>query len=95
MDVYVYRDTGTRPDEDAADSPAQHPAEHDAAYWYDLLTEDTTPKPEKTRGPFEPLVSSGGLANDAAHQQPATPEETGEAATPQSAGVASPLPRAW
>jgi hypothetical protein len=36
------------------------PAEHDTAYWYDLLAEDVAPRREESRGPFEPLVSSGG-----------------------------------
>ena len=57
-EVFVYRDTGGQPDGPADGSPGRDPAEHDAAYWYDLLAEDTAPRREETRGPFEPLVSS-------------------------------------
>jgi hypothetical protein len=58
--VYVYRDTGSQPDDPAA---AAGPGERDAAYWYDLPGTggggDTTPRvPQETRGPFEPLLSS-------------------------------------
>jgi hypothetical protein len=58
--VYVYRDTGSQPDDPAATAG---PGERDAAYWYDLPGTggggDTTPRvPQETRGPFEPLLSS-------------------------------------
>jgi len=61
-DVYVYRDTGGQPDGPAAAAPG--PDEHDASYWYDLpgtsAGGNATPRvPQETRGPFEPLVSSG------------------------------------
>jgi len=69
--VYVYRDTGEEPGDPAA-SPASDPAEHDAAYWYDLVMKDTAPKREESRGPFEPLVSSSGSPPDEALQRPAT-----------------------
>ena len=59
--MYVYRDTGSQPDEPAAATPG--PDEHDAAYWYDLPGsggggETTSRVAQETRGPFEPLVSS-------------------------------------
>lgn len=56
-DVFVYRDT-SQPDRPATRSAAREPTEHDAAYWYDLLAEDPSPRQEEARGPFEPLVSS-------------------------------------
>ncbi len=55
-DVYVYRDT-SEPDSASA---TPDPAESDAAYWYDLLAEEPAPLHEPARGPFEPLLSSGG-----------------------------------
>jgi len=61
--VFVYRDPGTPPAGQAADLPARDPDERDTAYWYDLLTEDTTPRREETRGPFEPLQSSTGTSS--------------------------------
>ena len=74
-DVYVYRDTGARPDDHVA--AAAGPDENDAAYWYDLPGTgsagtgpggDAPQVPQETRGPFEPLVSSAGPATpDAAH----------------------------
>jgi hypothetical protein len=67
-DVFVYRDTNATPDQHAADRPARELTEHDAAYWYDLLAEDSTPRHEEARGPFEPLVSSNDP--DPAHEQP-------------------------
>ena len=59
--MYVYRDTGSQPDDPAAAAPG--PSERDAAYWYDLPGTggggDATPRaPQETRGPFEPLLSS-------------------------------------
>jgi hypothetical protein len=56
--VFVYRDPSAPPAGPAADSSARDPAEHDTAYWYDLLAEDTAPRREETRGPFEPWQSS-------------------------------------
>jgi hypothetical protein len=79
--VYVYRDTGEEPGDPSVGSPAQDPAERDAAYWYDLLAEDPAPMHGATRGPFEPLVSSTGPSPDAAHQQPAAPDATDPAGT--------------
>lgn len=61
--MFVYRDLSAPPAGQAADSPARNPAEHDAAYWYDLLAEDTAPRREETRGPFEPLQSSSGTSS--------------------------------
>jgi hypothetical protein len=57
--VYVYRDVSTPPSAAASSSPRK-PAEDDPAYWYDLLAEDSGPKREEARGPFEPLLPSGG-----------------------------------
>jgi hypothetical protein len=59
--VYVYRDTGSQPDDPAAAAPG--PSERDAAYWYDLPGtggggDDPPRVPQETRGPFEPLLSS-------------------------------------
>ena len=62
--MYVYRDTGGQQGGSGEDAPAHDSAERDAAYWYDLLTEDPAPRREETRGPFEPLISSRGLAPD-------------------------------
>jgi hypothetical protein len=62
-DVFVYREPSTPPAARPAGPPARDPAEHDTAYWYDLLTEDTALRHEETRGPFEPLHSSSGTAS--------------------------------
>jgi len=62
-DVFVYRDPGTQPAGSPADKPARDPAEHDTAYWYGLLTEETALRHQETRGPFEPLQSSGGTSS--------------------------------
>ena len=62
-DMFVYRDPGAQPGRPAADGPARDPAEHDTAYWYDLLAEATAPRREETRGPFEPLQSSSGTSS--------------------------------
>ncbi len=59
-DVYVYRDTSGQADDPAVAAPAPGAAERDASYWYDLSGEDSAPVQEEARGPFEPLVSSGG-----------------------------------
>jgi hypothetical protein len=67
--VFVYRDTSAPPDQPAAARSAREPTEQDAAYWYDLLAEDPTPRHEEARGPFEPLVSSNDP--DPAHGWPA------------------------
>jgi hypothetical protein len=61
-DVFVYRDPSARPAGPAADPPAHDPAEHDTAYWYDLLAGDTAPRREESRGPFEPLQSSSATS---------------------------------
>jgi hypothetical protein len=85
--VYVYRDTGSQPDDPAAAAPG--PGERDAAYWYDLPGtggggDASLRVPEETRGPFEPLVSS-------ADPPAATPRfssaslDDAEPATPQAA----------
>ena len=81
-DVFVYRDSGGQQDGPAAGAPVRDPAEHDTAYWYDLLAEDVPPRREETRGPFEPLVSSGGTS---AGPGPA-PAGTGPAPAGQASG---------
>jgi hypothetical protein len=79
-DVYVYRDVS-----DPAPEPSvRRPSADDAAYWYDLLAEDPVPQHEETRGPFEPLLSSGAPPGTAG-QQPGT-----EQAPPDAARDASP-----
>jgi hypothetical protein len=55
QDVFVYRDDC----EPAPEPSARARSADDAAYWYDPLTEAPAPEPAHTRGPFEPLVSSG------------------------------------
>ncbi len=62
-DVFVYREPSTPSAAPPAGPPARDPAEHDTAYWYDLLSEDTTLRHEETRGPFEPLHSSSGTSS--------------------------------
>jgi hypothetical protein len=79
--VYVYRDTGGQPDDPAAGSRADDPAERAAAYWYDLLSEEPAPMREETRGPFEPLLSSDEPQPAAAHLRPAELEATGPIGT--------------
>jgi hypothetical protein len=79
--VYVYRDAGGQPDGPAADSPAQDPAERDAAYWYGPLADDPAPMREDIRGPFEPLMSSNGPSPATARSQPAEPGAAGPAGT--------------
>jgi hypothetical protein len=61
--VFVYREPSTPSAASPAGPPARDPAEHDTAYWYDLLTEDTALRHEETRGPFEPLHSASGTAS--------------------------------
>ena len=61
--MFVYRDPGAQPGRPAADGPARDPAEHDTAYWYDLLADATAPRREETRGPFEPLQASSGTSS--------------------------------
>jgi hypothetical protein len=60
-DVYVYRDVS----DPAPALSAQRAAVDDVAYWYDLLAEDHVPQQEETRGPFEPLLPSGGTSSAA------------------------------
>ncbi len=81
--MYVYRDTGSQPDDPAA---VPGPGERDAAYWYDLPGTggggDTTPRvPQETRGPFEPLLSSSdppattpGFSASLDNAEPVAPE---------------------
>ena len=59
--MYVYRDTDGQPGDHVAAAPGRD--ENDAAYWYDLpgtgSAGDAPQVIQETRGPFEPLVSSG------------------------------------
>lgn len=78
-DVFVYRDT----EDQSADTGRRPPGPDDPSYWYDLAAagpaEETVPVPEETRGPFEPLVSSGkvrgSVADPAAAPEGAAPAE--------------------
>jgi hypothetical protein len=80
--VYVYRDASTPPSAAASSSP-RTPAEDDPAYWYDLLADDSGPKREEARGPFEPLLSS---SEPSGAVQQRTPEPGGtEQASPDAA----------
>jgi hypothetical protein len=75
-DVYVYRDP---------DLVTDSGEENSAAYWYDPpKEEEPAPAPTATRGPFEPLVPSGGRPADQA-----PPPAFGTAA-PDPAGAAEP-----
>jgi hypothetical protein len=69
--VYVYRDVS----EPAPPSSPRRAAADDAAYWYDLLAEDPAPQHEQTRGPFEPLLSSGTPPGAAGQQPPPEREQ--------------------
>lgn len=76
--MFVYRDT----EDQSADTGRRPPGPDDPSYWYDLAAagpaEETVPVPE-TRGPFEPLVSSGtvrgSVADPAAAPEAAAPAE--------------------
>jgi hypothetical protein len=73
-DVFIYREPD--PEADARE-------EHEAAYWYDLAAaerEPAAPPVSEIRGPFEPLVSSGGPPPDQAPPSRAEPDPA--AATP-------------
>jgi hypothetical protein len=81
-EVYVYRDASTPPGAAASSSP-RTPAEDDPAYWYDLLADDSGPKRDEARGPFEPLLSSSEPSGAGGQQ---TPEPGGtEQASPDAA----------
>jgi hypothetical protein len=67
--MFVYRDPSARAGY-LADQRAQ---ERDAAYWYDLSTEPGAPAREEARGPFEPLLPSGGPPPNAARHRPPEP----------------------
>jgi hypothetical protein len=82
--VFVYRDTGGYPGDPGGDRAARDPAERTAAYWYDLVAQDLAAVPEETRGPFEPLLSSGGPPPEGARQHPAEPGAAEPAGTPQA-----------
>jgi len=85
--MYVYRDDGA-PDEPL--TPVSTPAEEherEAAYWYGTGDpEPPAPEPD-VRGPFEPLVSSGSLAEEPPDGAAAEPveEPAGELAEDQHA----------
>ena len=57
----MYRDAS----DPAPRRSGRHSAADDSAYWYDLLAEDPVPQQEETRGPFEPLLPSGGTSSAA------------------------------
>ena len=53
--MYVFRESG-----EPEDVPvAAEPDDREAAYWYGTAEPEPEPVQEETRGPFEPLVSSG------------------------------------
>ena len=82
-DVYVYREVS----DPAPTPPARHVAAADAAYWYDLLAEDPVPRHAETRGPFEPLLSSGGTpsaAGPGGSEQEQGPQETARGESPEA-----------
>jgi hypothetical protein len=82
-DIYVYRDVS----DPAPTSSVQRPAADDTAYWYDLLAEDPVPQREETRGPFEPLRSSGGTpsaAGPGGTEQAQGPPEAARGQTPEA-----------
>jgi hypothetical protein len=57
----------------------RQPSADDAAYWYDLLAEDSAPRREEARGPFEPLLASRAPAGQ---QPPAGQAQRPPDATP-------------
>lgn len=69
-DLYVYRDPSARAGY-LADQRAQ---EREAAYWYDLSIDPGASEREEARGPFEPLLPSGGAPPRAGRPQPSTPD---------------------
>lgn len=89
--VYLYRDTEGQPDDST--TTAAQPDEHDHPYWYDLpgtaAKAAAPPSPGKTRGPFEPLVSSAGLPGTAGHPAEAGADPHGGAGQTE-AGPADP-----
>jgi len=81
-DIYFYRDVS----DPAPTSSARRPAADDTAYWYDLLAEDPVPQREETRGPFEPLLSSGGMpsaAGPGGNEQAQAPPDAAGGQTPE------------
>ena len=76
-DVFVYRDVS----DPAPRSSGRRSAADDSAYWYDLLAEDPAPQREESRGPFEPLLPSGGAeqaqrpADEGRERSPEAPEQ--------------------
>jgi hypothetical protein len=90
--VYVYRDTEDRPNDQAPSGPDAH----DASYWYDLSGQDGTPAKDAapaaqpTRGPFEPLVSSGDTPSDGDMPPAAAP--AADTAAPQDAAATAQTP---
>ena len=87
-DVFVYRDRGGQEDGPATGAPVRDPAEHDTAYWYGLLAEDAAAGREETRGPFEPLLSSGGSSAGPGPSPAGTgPASSGQAPCDETAQV--------
>jgi len=84
--VFVYRDETDSPGDRGARPAARPPSEDDPSYWYDLLAEDPTPKREETRGPFEPLLSSGETPG-AGHRNTDTTGTTGRTGMPGATGM--------
>jgi hypothetical protein len=81
--VYVYRDVSP-----VADASPRRPAEDDAAYWYDLVAEEPGPQREEARGPFEPLLPSGGPSSGPSGgtgQAPPDTPDTGSEEAPEQA----------
>ena len=79
----MYRDV-SEPTPTPTSSP-RRPAADDAAYWYDLLAEDAAPQHEQARGPFEPLLPSGGTPGAAGTEQAQGPSAGGRGVGPEAA----------
>jgi len=76
----VYRDAS----DPAPRRSGRHSAADDSAYWYDLLAEDPVPQREEARGPFEPLLPSGGTPGAAGTEQAQGPAAGGWGVDPEA-----------